>query len=107
MRPDTGWEASMNKLYAAMRTRGPRWKESVIMDEQEDWKEHAAFMDGLVTEGFVLMGGPLKESEDVLLIVRATDEAEIEARFAEDIWTKTELLQTKWVKEWWLRLGRV
>ena len=41
----------------------------------------------------------------MLLIVRAGSGAEIHERFAEDIWTKTNLLQTKWIAERWLRLG--
>jgi len=75
------------------------------MDEQQDWKEHADLMDKMVEEGVVLLGGPLRGTDDVLLIVRAESEAEIHARFARDVWTKKGLLQTKWVREWWLRLG--
>ncbi len=97
----------MSKVYAVMRVRGPRWRAGVIMDEQEDWKEHAEFMDSMVEEGFVLLGGPLRGTEDVLLIVRAADEAEIHTRFAEDVWTKQQLLRTKWVSEWWVRLGEI
>jgi hypothetical protein len=100
-------EGAMNKVYAVMRARGPRWKRGVVMDEQQDWKEHADFMDRLVEEGFVLLGGPLRGTEDVLLIVRAGDEAAIHARFAEDVWTMKDLLRTKWVTEWWLRLGEL
>ena len=97
----------MSKVYAVMRARGTRWKAGVVMDEQEGWKEHADFMDGMVEEGFVLLGGPLQGTEDVLLIVRASGETEIHARFAEDVWTKKDLLRTKWVAEWWLRLGEL
>jgi hypothetical protein len=69
------------------------------MDEQVDWKEHGQFMDRLVEEGFVVQGGPLQGTDDVLLIVRAGSGAEIHERFAEDIWTKTNLLRTKWTAE--------
>ena len=34
-------------------------KARVIMNEQVDWKEHGRFMDRLVEEGFVVLGGPL------------------------------------------------
>ena len=95
----------MSKVYAVMRVRGPRWQAGVVMDEQKDWKAHAEFMDGLVDEGFVLLGGPSRRTDDVLLIVRAGHAGEIHRRFAEDVWTKTDLLRTKWVAEWWLRLG--
>jgi hypothetical protein len=95
----------MSRVFAVMRVRGPRWKAGVMMDEQEDWREHAVLMDDLVQEGFVLLGGPLRGTDDVLLIVRAEGEQPIHARFAEDIWTKKDLLRTKWVAEWWVRLG--
>jgi hypothetical protein len=29
------------------------------MREQDDWDAHAGFMDGLVDDGFVLLGGPV------------------------------------------------
>ena len=97
----------MSKVFAVMRMRGPRWKSGVLMDEQEDWKEHAEFMDRLVEDGFVLLGGPLKGTDDVLLIVRAENKTAIHARFDEDVWTRTDLLRTRWVAEWWLRLGEL
>jgi uncharacterized protein YciI len=77
------------------------------MEGQDDWNAHAEFMDGMVEEGFVVLGGPLLGTEDVLLIVRAGEEAEVHARFAEDVWTQKGLLRTTWVAEWRLRLGEL
>ena len=31
------------------------------LEEQSGWEAHAAFMDGLVTSGFVVLGGPLED----------------------------------------------
>ncbi|MGH9229772.1 MAG: hypothetical protein ACRD07_13795 [Acidimicrobiales bacterium] len=31
------------------------------MDEPSGWPAHAAFMDGLVAHGFVVLGGPLAD----------------------------------------------
>jgi hypothetical protein len=31
------------------------------MEQQSDWPAHASFMDGLVDEGFVVLGGPLAD----------------------------------------------
>ena len=50
------------------------------------WRAHADFMNELVAEGFILLGGPLEGTRDVLLIVRAENEAEVEARLAPDVW---------------------
>jgi hypothetical protein len=32
------------------------------MDEQQGWREHADFMNGLYADGFVLLGGPLPQA---------------------------------------------
>jgi len=96
---------SEKKLFAVMRTRGPRWNDAVPMEGQADWRRHADQMNAMVADGFMLLGGPLAGTRDVLLIVRAADEAEIEARLGADCWTINGLLRTLQVTPWWLRLG--
>jgi uncharacterized protein YciI len=76
------------------------------MREQERWDEHAAFMERLVDDGFILLGGPLGDGAQTLLIVAAEDEEEIEARLADDVWTATGLLQIAAIKPWEILLGR-
>ena len=44
--------------------------------------EHAAFMDGLVDDGFVVLGGPVGDGEQTLHVVEAADENDIRARLA-------------------------
>ncbi|MDX6483815.1 MAG: hypothetical protein QOE95_1586 [Gaiellaceae bacterium] len=41
------------------REPGPAWDAGSSMHEQEQWPEHAAFMEALVDDGFVVLGGPL------------------------------------------------
>ena len=41
------------------------------LEEQSGWLEHAAFMDGLVDDGFVVLGGPLAGELRVILVVDA------------------------------------
>jgi uncharacterized protein YciI len=93
------------KIFAVIRTRGPRWDESQPMEGQEDWRPHADFMNRLVAKGFMLLGGPLLGTPDVLLITRAEDEQEVEAQLALDVWTVKDLLRTRRISPWWLRLG--
>ncbi|HEY7610282.1 MAG TPA: hypothetical protein VIF14_13695 [Alphaproteobacteria bacterium] len=50
-------------------------------------------MNALEAEGFILVGGPLEGTSDVLLIARAADEAEARARLAPDPWAQKELLR--------------
>jgi uncharacterized protein YciI len=93
------------RVFAVINTRGPNWNDDKPMEEQGEWRAHADFMNGLLAEGFVLLGGPLTGTRDVLLIVRAKDEAEIEARLAEDVWVVKGLLSRRQINPWWLRLG--
>jgi len=75
------------------------------MESQIDWSAHASFMNTLEMEGFVLLGGPLDGTSDVLLVVRARSADEVRARLAEDPWAVTDLLQVTQVTPWTLRLG--
>ena len=92
-------------LFAVIRTRGARWNEAQPMEGQEDWLAHASYMNALVSEGFMLLGGPMLDTSDVLLIVRARDQAAVEARLAADCWSVNDLLRTRQISPWWLRLG--
>ncbi len=95
----------MKKLFAVIRGRGAAWQVSRSMEEQEDWKAHASFMNALEREGFVALGGPLEGSPDVLLIVRAKDPNEITERLSTDPWTTRDLLRLTRISPWNLRLG--
>ena len=53
----------------------------------------------------MLLGGPLEGTPDVLLIVRARSEAQVEARLAPDIWMVNGLLRRRVIHPWQLRLG--
>jgi len=70
------------------------------MRQQEQWDEHAAFMDALVDEGFVILGGPLGAGKNVLLIIAAESEQAIERRLADDPWTSMGLLRTVSIEPW-------
>ena len=61
--------------------------------DQEAWNEHAAFMDGLVNDGFVMLGGPIGAGERALHVVEAADEDEIRMRLEEDTWASMGLLR--------------
>ena len=95
----------MPRLFAVMRSRGPAWNHSLPLEQQADRSSHAAFMNALHAEGFVLLGGPLEDTSDVLLIIRANDANEIHARLSADSWTSRDLLRIRQVLPWTLRLG--
>jgi uncharacterized protein YciI len=91
--------------FAVIRERGPAWDVSRELEQQERWDEHAAFMDGLADEAFIVVGGPLGDATETLLIVEADGEEAIRRRFEPDPWTGMELLRVKRVEPWHIRLG--
>jgi uncharacterized protein YciI len=95
----------MSRLFAVTRSRGPAWQAERPLEEQDEWRSHAVFMTALHGEGFILLGGPLDGTPDVLLIARANDEDEIRARLSDDAWTRNGLLRIKQIVPWTLRLG--
>jgi uncharacterized protein YciI len=91
-------------VFAVFITRGAAWQPARPMEEQDGWRPHADFMNALVAEGFVLLGGPLEEP-DVLLVVRASSAQEIRERLAPDPWHRMDLLRITRIAPWTLRLG--
>jgi len=70
------------------------------MREQDGWDEHARFMDSLVEDGFIVLGGPLEGGRDVLHVISAESEAELRERLAQDNWARNGMLTVKSVEEW-------
>jgi hypothetical protein len=95
----------MQQLFAVIRARGPAWQDSRPMESQADWTAHASFMNALAKEGFVILGGPLEGTSDVLLVTRAATADEVRSRLAEDPWAGNDLLRVTRVAPWTLRLG--
>ena len=73
------------------------------MEEQSDWPAHAAFMDGLVGAGFIILGGPLSDEHRVVHAVEAESEAAIRETLARDPWSETHLLIDT-IEPWTIRL---
>jgi uncharacterized protein len=67
----------MKNTFIAISSAGPNRDQSKGTREQPFWDEHAAFIDQLVEEDFILMGGPLVDEGGSLLIVNAKDENEV------------------------------
>src|SRR5215471_16396857 len=95
-------------MFVVTREAGPAWADGGIYD-QPGVGEHAAFMNRLAAEGFVLFGGPLAGTEQgrvrVLLVVDAAGEAEIRRCLADDPWEATQQLVTRAVEPWTILVG--
>ena len=90
----------MPTYLAVRRVRGPAWDAARPLRDQVLWIEHAAFMNALAAEGFVVLGGPVGDGHEVLLIVDAPGEETVRARLAADPWTEAGLLEVKTVEPW-------
>jgi uncharacterized protein YciI len=90
--------------FAVTLVHGPAWDRSLPIRQQQDWDEHAAFMDGLVADGFLIIGGPVSGGERTLHAVEAAGEDEVRARFGADPWAGTGMLEIGSVEPWALWL---
>jgi uncharacterized protein YciI len=73
------------------------------MEEQSDWPAHAAFMDGLVDDGFVILGGPLADEHRVVLAVEAASQQAVRETLARDPWSGSHLVIDS-IDPWTIRL---
>jgi uncharacterized protein YciI len=95
----------MKQLFAVTRTRGHAWDVSKPMNAQDQWTDHATFMNRVVADGFVVLGGPLGDLNDVfLLIIDAADASEINATLDRDPWTQSGMLEIKDIQPWTILL---
>lgn len=86
--------------YVVRLRRGGPWDWSRDMRRQDGWDDHARFMDSLVEDGVILLGGPLEGDRDTLHIVEAGSEDEARRRFAEDPWAANGMLTPVSVEAW-------
>src|SRR5438874_1738127 len=97
-------ETVQPRHYVVTREPGPAWDGSRGMRDQDRWDDHAAFMDGLAEEGFIVLGGPLGDGTRFLHVVAAAGADEVEARFDADPWTVMELLRVVSIEPWQILL---
>lgn len=92
----------MATFLVVLRQSGPEFDHSLPLEEQSGWDAHAAFMDGLVDEGFIVLGGPLPERR-AAHVVEAESADAVRATFARDPWSETHL-RVDAIESWTIRL---
>lgn len=90
--------------YAVRLERGGPWDWSRDLREQDGWDEHARFMDALVDEGFIVLGGPLDGEREILHAISAPSEQVVRERLAQDNWARSGLLTVKSIERWTILL---
>jgi len=94
-------------VFAVTTARGAGWDHARGIREQPFWDQHAAFADGLVDRGVIILGGPVgsDDGEDLaLLAVEAPDEDAARSAFDADPWTVHQVFRIKQVRPWALWL---
>jgi uncharacterized protein YciI len=94
----------MKNTFLAISAAGPNRDSSKGTREQPFWDEHATFIDRLVDEDFILMGGPLVDEAGMphgaLLVVKAEDENEVREKLKNDPWLVRGVLKLESVRRW-------
>jgi uncharacterized protein YciI len=93
----------MPMFHVVLRRSGPEWVADRPLEEQTDWLVHPAFMDKLVDDGFIVLGGPLSDEERVVHAVQAESEAAVRQTLAADPWSGSHLL-VEAIEPWTIRL---
>ena len=94
-------------FFVVIRRTGPQWDPLRPLEEQTGWTEHADFMEGLLADGFVVLGGPLADEHRVVLAIEADSEEVVRKTLGRDPWSETHLVVDA-VDAWTIRLdGRI
>jgi uncharacterized protein YciI len=94
-------------IWIVRLRRGGPWDWSRDMRQQTGWDDHAHFMDALVEDGFILLGGPLERGVDTFHVVQAESEQAIRERLAEDPWAANAMLCPISIERWTILLDGV
>jgi uncharacterized protein len=94
----------MKHKFVVISSAGPNRDPLKGTREQPFWDEHAAFIDALVDQGFIFMGGPLVDEAGLprgaLLIVNAEDENEVRKNLKSDPWFERGILKLGSITRW-------
>jgi uncharacterized protein YciI len=93
----------MAMFHVVVRRSGPAYDRARPLEKQSGWEAHAAFMDGLVDAGFLVLGGPLEDEERVVHAVSADSPEEVRETLARDPWSRSHLV-VEVVEAWTIRL---
>ena len=92
-------------FLVVLRRSGPEYDHSRPLEEQSGWLEHAAFMDGLVEDGFIVLGGVLGDEVRTAHAVEAVSEEAVRETLDRDPWSGSHLVVDS-IDLWTIRLTR-
>jgi uncharacterized protein YciI len=77
------------------------------MREQDGWNDHAAYMDGIFDEGWLLLAGPIEGDRETMWVVEAGSEGEIRERMKQDPWSANGMLTPTKFERWDIVMDRL
>jgi uncharacterized protein YciI len=92
----------MSTFLVMRRQAGPQWNPALSLREQTGFAEHARYMDALVEQGVVILGGPLPDRR-VALAVEAESLKKVQTVLADDPWTGSHLVDDR-IEPWTILL---
>jgi uncharacterized protein YciI len=97
-----GGIVAVTMFLVRLRQAGPEFDPALPLEQQSGWAEHAAFMDSLVEEGRIVLGGTLPNL-GTAHAMEAESEEEVRATWARDPWHESHLVLES-VEPWTIRL---
>jgi uncharacterized protein YciI len=91
-------------FFAVRLERGGPWDWSRDLREQDGWDEHARYMEALVDDGFIVLGGPLGGDREILHAISAESEQAVRERLAADNWARNGMLTIESIEPWTILL---
>jgi uncharacterized protein YciI len=79
---------------------GPTWEPGGPVREQPGWDAHAAFVDGLVDRGTVVMGGPYTDNSGTMMLLEGVDANEAARILADDPFIANGVFLLEEIREW-------
>jgi uncharacterized protein YciI len=79
---------------------GPTWSDRGPPESQPGWDEHAAFVDGLVERGTMVMGGPLSDHTGSIILLEGVAAEEVPALLAADPFVENGVFVLDEVLDW-------
>ena len=89
-------------FHVLLRQAGPEFDPALPLEQQSGWAEHAAYMNSLLRQGHIVLGGPLPNGR-VAHAMEASSEQELRELWAQDPWHESHLLLES-VEPWEIRL---
>jgi uncharacterized protein YciI len=91
----------MRRQRIVVRVRaGPTWADGGPPEVQPGWDEHEAFVDALVDQGTIVMGGPLSDYSGSIVILEGITRDDARALMDKDPFVRNGVFMVEDIKEW-------